>query len=97
VPILARSRSGPVVDVGAMLDASAAEYIASLVTSGALVSLFRTRDAGAFGCSVTLDGEQEKEYFRNSEEFLDWLKEVDAAVTAIPAPPPQRKRGAKGP
>lgn len=96
VPILSRSRSGPVVDVGTMLSASASEYIASIITSGALVSLFRTRDAGAFGCQVTFDGDTEKEYFRGEEEFTEWLKEVDDALTAIPAPPPQRKRAAKG-
>lgn len=77
-----------------MLDASACEYIASIISSGALVSLYRTRDGGAFGCTVTFDGEGEKEYFRTLEELLDWLRQVDDAVTerASTAPSVQRPR-----
>lgn len=91
------ARKGPVVDVGALLGASACEYIASIITGGALVSLFRTRDAGAFGCQVTLDGDTAKEYFRTEEELLDWLREVDQAVTESPAPAPSVKRARKAP
>lgn len=79
-----------------MLDASSAEYIASLVASGCLVSLFRTSDGGAFGVQVTLDGETEKDYFRAPEELHEWLKEVDEAVTEAPAPAPSAKRPRRG-
>lgn len=79
-----------------MLDATASEYIASIVGGGALVSLFRTRDGGAFGVTVTLDGEVEKEYFRDPVELADWLKAVDDAVTSAPEAPPRGKRPAKG-
>lgn len=79
-----------------MLDASAVEYVASIVQGGALVSLFRTRDGGAFGVTVTLDGEVEKEYFRDPVELTDWLKAVDDAVASAPDVPPRGKRPAKG-
>lgn len=72
------------------------ERIASIVAGGALVSLFRTRDHGAFGVTVTLDGEVEKEYFRDPVELADWLAAVDEAVTAAPPIPSRGKRPAKG-
>jgi len=96
VPLLPNSRTGPVVDAGTLLGASACEYIASLVNSGALVSLYRTRDGGAFGTTVTLDGESEKEYHRSEEELSDWLREVDQAVTALLATPSSAKRRRRG-
>lgn len=77
-----------------MLDASACEYIASLIGGGALVSLYRTRDGGAFGCAVTLDGEVEKDYFRTNEDLVSWLRDVDLAVSELldSAPPTKRPR-----
>lgn len=80
-----------------MLDASAVEYIASLIAAGALVSLYRTRDGGAFGVAVTLDGEAEKEYHRTREELTEWLREVDQAVTELLASAPSSKRPRKRP
>lgn len=97
MPLLPSSRRGPNVDIGALLDATASEYIASIVQGGALVSLFRTRDGGAFGCTVTLDGEAEKEYFRSPEEFHDWLKLVDDVVSVAPESPPKSKRARTAP
>lgn len=96
MPLLQKSRSRAVVDVAALLDDSAREYLVSLVASGCMVALFRTRDGGALGCQVTLDGESEKEYFRTPEEFSDWLGEVDKAVAAAPAAPPPSTRARKG-
>lgn len=96
MPLLPTSRRGPNVDVGALLDATTSEYVASIIQGGALVSLFRTRDAGAFGCAVTLDGEQEKEYFRTPEEFHAWLRLIDEVVTAAPESPPKGKRPRTG-
>lgn len=95
MPLLRSSRSTAVVDPGTLLDASVCEYLASIIGGGALVSLYRTRDGGAFGCSVTLDGEQEKEYFRTVEEFTDWLREVDQAVTELLGAAPSVKRPRK--
>jgi hypothetical protein len=79
------------------LDATASEYIASLVQAGCLVSIFRTSDGGALGVSVTLDGEHEKEYFRLPVELHEWLREVDEAVGEQPAPAPSVKRPRKRP
>lgn len=97
MPLLQRTRTRSQIDPAAFLDATAAERIASLVLAGCLVSLFRTSDGGALGCSVTLDGESEKEYFRLPEELTDWLAEVDTAVSEIPAPAPSVKRPRKRP
>lgn len=97
MPLLERSRTKAQVDVGAFLDATTAEYVASLVSAGCLVSLFRTSDGGALGCSVTLDGEQEKEYHRLPEELHEWLKEVDDAVARVMQAAPSAKRPRKRP
>lgn len=91
------ARGGPVVDVGALLGAPACEYIASIITGGALVSLFRTRDAGAFGVQVTLNGDVAKEYVRTEEELCDWLRRVDQAVTEAPPAAPSVKRPRRTP
>lgn len=96
MPLLTRTRSRSCVDVGALLEPGATEYLVSLITSGALVSLYRTRDGGALGVTVTLDGESEKEYFRTTEELCEWLREVDQAVTDAPPAPPASKRRARG-
>lgn len=96
MPLLARTRSRTQVDPAAFLDATAAEYLASLVASGCLVSLFRTSDGGALGVQVTLDGESEKDYFRAPEELHEWLRDVDSAVTQAPPPGPSAKRQRRG-
>ena len=97
VPLLQRSRQRTQIDPAAFLDATASEYISSLVLAGCLVSIYRTSDGGALGISVTLDGENEKEYFRLPEECHEWLQEVDAAVGETPAPAPSAKRARRGP
>lgn len=97
MPLLQRSRQRSQIDPAAFFDASAAEYLASLVQAGCLVSLYRTSDGGALGASVTLDGEQEKEYFRDPVEFTEWLREVDQAVAEVPASAPSVKRPRKRP
>lgn len=79
-----------------MLDATAVEYVVSLLTSGALVSIYRTRDGGALGLTVTYDGEPEKDYFRDPVVLADWLQEVDKAVTERAIGPSSVKRPRKG-
>jgi len=92
------NRSGPssVVDVGALLDATAVEYIASIVTGGALVSIGRTRDAGAMSITITVDGEYEREWCRTPEEAADFLRTVDDYVSKRPQAPPSSPRRRKG-
>lgn len=93
------NRAGPnaVVDVGALLDATAVEYLVSIIEGGALVSLGRTRDGGAASITVTVDGAYEREWCRTPEEAAEFLKACDDYVSARPAPPPsttKRRRGA---
>ena len=97
MPLLQRSRQRTQVDPATFIDASATEYIASLVAAGCLVSIYRTSDGGALGCSVTLDGETEKEYHRVPEELVEWLREVDEAVANVPPSAPSGKRPRKRP
>lgn len=97
MPLLQKSRNRTSVDPATLLDATATEYIASLVQAGCLVSIYRTSDGGAMGVSVTLDGEQEKEWFREPEELASWLRDVDQAVAEIPPTAPSVKRPRKRP
>lgn len=94
--------AGSRVDVPALLDSDAAGGLAELVNLGALVSLGTTRDGGALGVTVTVDGRWRREYFRDSEELVMWISEalpaVRAAVEALAASSaresrPRRSRG----
>lgn len=94
---LNRAGSGAAVDVGAVLDPSGAwEHITGLVTSGALVSLSRTRDAGAVGITVTVDGAYEREYCRSNEEACDFLAACLSYVNERPSAPPPPKAQRRG-
>ncbi len=85
--------SGSKVDVPALLDSDAGGALGELVALGALVSLGTTRDGGALGVTVTVDGRWRREYFRDSESLALWMSEAlpavrvaVAAVTASAAP-----------
>lgn len=90
---------GDAVDAAAMLDSKAANLVGSICGHGALVGLATTRDRGALGVTVTVDGAFRREYFRDVEELIAWLEVADAVVREIwdatpPAPPaPRRKDG----
>lgn len=71
MPFLNRAGRGPAVDVGAVLEPGAVEYLVSIIESGALVSLGRTRDGGAMSLTVTVDGNYEREWVRNPEEACE--------------------------
>lgn len=64
---------GRSVDVAALLDSKAAELAWRVVQAGALLSFGRTGDGGALGVTVTIDGRWRREYFRDSEELVEWL------------------------
>lgn len=87
---------GARVDVPALLDGPCGDGVATLVATGALVSLGITRDGGALGVTVTVDGRWRRDYFRDSEELLMWLSEavpaVRAAVDALTASAERGKR-----
>lgn len=88
--------SGKAVDVAAVMDSDAAPLAWRVVAAGALVSFGRTSDGGALGVTVTIDGRWRREYFRESEELIEWLTgaadfaEEQAALEA--ASPSRRKR-----
>lgn len=83
------------VDVGAVLEPGTLEYLVSIITSGALVSLGRTRDGGTMSITVTVDGQYEREWVRTPEEACDFLREVDSYLTQAPSPPPSQRRPRK--
>lgn len=74
--------SGSAVDVPALLDSVGGEAVAHLVGLGALVSLGLTRDGGALGITVTVDGRWRREYFRDAEDLQVWMAEAVPAVRA---------------
>lgn len=71
---------GSAVDVEALMDSGAPVLLWRIVTAGALVSIGRTSDGGSLGVTVTLDGAWRREYFRDSDELVDWLGRAAAAV-----------------
>ena len=89
-------------DVPALLDSTGGAALAELVECGALVSMGLTRDGGALGITVTVDGRWRREYFREAEELASWTAEalpaVRQAVAALAASSaqsgrPRRSRG----
>lgn len=91
--------AGKAVDVAALLDSEAAPLAWRVVQAGALLSFGRTSDGGALGVTVTIDGRWRREYFRDTEELIEWLtgaagfaEEVQAAEAASPS----RRKRARG-
>lgn len=73
--------NGSRVDVLALLDTEGVlEALGSMVDCGALVSIGCTRDGGALGITVTVDGRWRREYFREADELRTWLAEAIPAV-----------------
>lgn len=85
------------VDVKAMFDSALPELVARIVASGALVAIGTTSDGGALGITVTMDGRWRREYFRDSDEAMDWLlgaaEAVEGEAARLAASPAQRSRG----
>lgn len=72
--------SGAPVDVAAVLDSPGGLALSDIVQLGALVSLSTTRDGGALGVTVTVDGRYRRQYFRDGEELTSWVAEALPAV-----------------
>ena len=98
----ANGGSGKAVDVVALLDGKAYEALGEIVQMGALLSLGTTSDGGALGVTVTVDGRWRREYFRSSDDLVDWLAEAVPAVrsarealaaSAVREPRQRRSRG----
>lgn len=89
------------VDVPAIMDSAAPTMMWEIVQLGALLSLGTTSDGGALGVTVTLDGRWKREYFRDSEELIEWLsgahKAVQSAVGEAPSAPTGRRKRSRRP
>lgn len=75
-----KAGSGSAVDVAAVLDSDGWGGLVECVALGALVALGTTRDGGALGVTVTVDGRWRREYFRDPSELTDWVAEALPAV-----------------
>lgn len=75
------SRNGP-IDIAGFLDSDIPKQIAALVEMGVLVSIGSTRDGGAISLAIIHDGASSREYFRQSDEGLDWLRRATDTLRA---------------
>jgi hypothetical protein len=81
--------SGSPCDVAAILDCDGWAGLVECVALGALVALGTTRDGGALGITVTVDGRWRRQYFREGGELTSWVAEALPAVrSAVGATPP---------
>lgn len=94
---------GRLADVAAILDSDGWAGLVECVALGALVALGTTRDGGALGVTVTVDGRWRREYFRDGADLTQWVAEavpaVRRAVEAAPVASTEsggRKRRSKG-
>lgn len=94
---------GQPVDVAAVMDCDGWAGLLECVALGALVALGTTRDGGALGVTVTVDGRWRREYFRDGADLTAWVAEAVPAVRSAlagsqPASSvaPTRRRRSKG-
>lgn len=93
---------GVPVDVAALMDSKAANLMGELCDLGCLLSLGTTRDGGALGVTITMDGRWRREYVRTVDELLAFLNEGLDGVRALtggkrpPTPPPIKRTGRRG-
>lgn len=62
-----------VVDAAAFFDSDVPQRLGRLVGLGVLVAIGTTRDRGALSIQITQDGDWTREYFRRSDEAVEWL------------------------
>lgn len=74
------SNGTSIVDVSSFFDSGFPDAMAKCVALGLLVSVGTTRDRGAISVTVTNDGRNRREYFRDSAEAADFLGMAAAAV-----------------
>src|SRR5215469_10813062 len=76
--------SGPsVLDISAFFDSGVPDGIVRLLSMGVLVALGTTRDRGALSITVTQDGSYDREYFRSSEDAVDYLRRAEESLRAM--------------
>lgn len=71
---------GSQVDAAAVLDCDGWSGLLEVVQLGALVAIGTTRDGGALGVTITVDGRWRRGYFRDGVELTDWVAEAVPAV-----------------
>lgn len=81
--LLSNGGNGSAVDTTAMLDSPVTDLVARLLAMGLLVAFGTTKDRGAVSISVTHDGEYDREYFRRSDDAVEWLERVVGAAEAL--------------
>jgi hypothetical protein len=81
--LLGDGHNGSVVDPAAMLDSGIPKLTARLLEMGLLVAFGTTRDRGALSISVTHNGEYDREYFRRSDDAVEWLERICGAAEAL--------------
>jgi hypothetical protein len=74
--------NGNAVDVFEVMDSAATKLLLDCVEAGALMSLATTRDGGALGVTVTVDGQWRREYFRDPAALCEWLTGAQDAIAA---------------
>lgn len=80
--LLGEGPSASVADVRAFMDSDVPKYISELVNLGVLVSVGSTRDRGAISLTVTLNGDWDREYFRDSFDAIEWLQRAVKTLRA---------------
>jgi hypothetical protein len=74
---------GSACDVSALLSDNCIPVLVRCLEAGALVSLGVSRDGGALGATVTLDGRWRREWHREESELVTFLL---GAATALETP-----------
>lgn len=80
--LLGDKRGPAIVDLLAFFDSDITPAVVGLMGLGCLVSLGTTRDRGAVSVTVTLDGDWDREYFRSSDECIEWLSRAAGILAA---------------
>lgn len=86
-------RKGQTVDPAALLDTGAIGVLCDLLRDGALVSFGLSRDGGSMSCTVTFDGEWDREWFRDTAELGGWLMDAQERISQFIAGRPPATGG----
>lgn len=85
-----------VVSVRDVLEGEAAQRLWAIADMGPLVSVSRSRDGGAVGVTITLDGVPEREWFRSSADailkFDEWAGVIEDELREGAASSERRSR-----
>lgn len=72
-----------------VVNAAAVDVLHHLLESGALVSFGMARDGGSLSCTITFEGEWDRDWFREPDALVDWMADSYSAICeAVAARPP---------